>query len=187
MEERQVTPKQIEEAIKQLQCYDDLKTAYGRFGPPDAAEDEFRRMRRDLPREPIDIHVSAGGSRGRRRRHHRAAFAFLRLTRPRSLPDRGGDRSRRGAADRLGNRYLEGRRSMTTAPMWRLAGGRTPEPIPDTAMCFAFIRAVYAWAARHSGAGRRMVIPTGEVDGEELKRVVLALTAARNEESGGKQ
>jgi len=65
-----------------------------------------------------------------------------------------------------------------TSPMWRLAGSRAPEPMPDTALAHAFVVAVYAWAARHSGVGRRMIIPSGVVDGEELKRVILALTSA---------
>ncbi|MGO9419400.1 hypothetical protein [Roseiarcus sp.] len=63
-----------------------------------------------------------------------------------------------------------------TAPMWRLAGSRAPEPVPNTAMSYAFIRAVCRWASRASGSQQRMTIPSGEVDAEELKRVVLALT-----------
>jgi hypothetical protein len=67
----------------------------------------------------------------------------------------------------------------TAHPMWRQASSQAPGPLPNTAMCFAFVRAVYEWAARSSGVQRRMVIPTGEVDADELRRVVLALMAAK--------
>ena len=73
---------------------------------------------------------------------------------------------------------------VTTAPMWRLASSRAVEPAPNTAFAHAFIVAVYDWAARHSGIGRRMVVPSGVVDGEELKQVILALACARTEREG---
>ncbi len=62
----------------------------------------------------------------------------------------------------------------TVAPMWRNVGRASHAPIPETAMAFAFIK-----AARESGARREMVIPTGAVDAQELKRVVIALACAR--------
>ena len=50
----------------------------------------------------------------------------------------------------------------------------------DTAMAFAFVRAVYEWASRHDGVGRRMVIPrSGEVDADELKKVIVASSSTR--------
>lgn len=73
---------------------------------------------------------------------------------------------------------------MTTASMWTLASSKAVEPTPDTAMAFAFVRAVYEWASRHSGVGRRMVIPSGEVDADELKKVIVALACARIEREG---
>jgi hypothetical protein len=67
---------------------------------------------------------------------------------------------------------------MKQPPMWKWAGSFSAEALPETAFVHAFILAICAWAARASGA-RRMAIPTGAVDADELRRVVLALMAAK--------
>ena len=49
-----------------------------------------------------------------------------------------------------------------------------------TAMADAFLKALVRWVARHGGAksgSRRIVIPTGTVDADELVRVVRAISS----------
>jgi len=65
-------------------------------------------------------------------------------------------------------------------PMWKLAGNASYEPLPNTALCDAFMAAIMDWYAREAGA-RRVVLPSGTVDASELRKVVCALVCARGE------
>jgi hypothetical protein len=68
---------------------------------------------------------------------------------------------------------------MRQPSMWKWANSSVGEPVPNTAFAHAFVVAIREWAARQSGFQRRMIIPTGNVEAEELRRVVLALMAAK--------
>jgi hypothetical protein len=63
-------------------------------------------------------------------------------------------------------------------PMWKWTNSSAGELVPDTAFAHAFILAICEWASRQCGT-RRVAIPTGTVDADELRRVVLALMAAK--------
>ena len=69
---------------------------------------------------------------------------------------------------------------MTAAPsMWKWTSSSAGELVPNTAFAHAFIVAICEWAARECGASRQVAIPTGAVSANELRRVVLALMAAK--------
>jgi hypothetical protein len=53
------------------------------------------------------------------------------------------------------------------------------QPMPSTALADAFLRTLMAWAARQHGG--RVTLPSGNVDGGELVRVVLALLRAQSD------
>ncbi len=67
-----------------------------------------------------------------------------------------------------------------TASVWKRIGDRHELAMPDTAIAHAFLIAICEWAARENGA-RQVMLPTGEVDGAELCKVVVALACARRE------
>jgi hypothetical protein len=48
---------------------------------------------------------------------------------------------------------------------------------PNTAMASAFPRALMHWASRRANDETKIVVPTGVVTSEELRRVVCALIA----------
>jgi hypothetical protein len=51
---------------------------------------------------------------------------------------------------------------------------------PKTAMAAAFLKALFAWSARHANDDNtQIVIPTGFVSLDELRQVICALLAAR--------
>ena len=52
--------------------------------------------------------------------------------------------------------------------------------MPRTAFADAFLRALLIWAARQTRGGP-IALPTGRVDGDELRRVVIALVCSRGE------
>lgn len=64
--------------------------------------------------------------------------------------------------------------------MWKWTGSCVGEPVPNTAFADAFIIAICEWAAKHAGA-RRVALPSGTVDPAELRKVVIALACARNQ------
>jgi hypothetical protein len=51
--------------------------------------------------------------------------------------------------------------------------------MPDTVMAAAFLAGVVRWAAQQSHT-KRVALPGGQVDADELRRVVVALTCARS-------
>lgn len=53
-----------------------------------------------------------------------------------------------------------------------------PAAMPDTVMASAFLVGVMRWAAKQSHT-KRLVLPTGAVDADELRKVLVALTCAR--------
>jgi hypothetical protein len=53
--------------------------------------------------------------------------------------------------------------------------------MPPTLMAYRFLEAVCRPAARQCGS-REVVLPSGRVDSNELKKVVLALAIARAEQ-----
>lgn len=55
-------------------------------------------------------------------------------------------------------------------------------PMPDTVMAHAFVRAIFQWAERQN-PGRRVTLPSGSVDGDELRQVVCALACSRSKGS----
>jgi hypothetical protein len=57
--------------------------------------------------------------------------------------------------------------------------GAAAAPMPDTIMASAFLIAVLQWAQRQRRGSKRMTIPSGVVDADELRQVVVALTCAR--------
>lgn len=66
---------------------------------------------------------------------------------------------------------------MTAHPLASWTSSSAREAMPDTVMARAFLAAVMAWAGRESHA-RRATLPTGAVDADELRRVVIALACA---------
>jgi hypothetical protein len=48
---------------------------------------------------------------------------------------------------------------------------------PNTAMASAFLKALMHWASRRANDETKIVVPTGVVTSEELRRVVCALIA----------
>ena len=51
--------------------------------------------------------------------------------------------------------------------------------MPDTVMARAFLNAVINWA--ENNLSKRVALPTGAVDADELRQVILALVRARSE------
>ena len=52
--------------------------------------------------------------------------------------------------------------------------------VPETALADAFLRALIAWAPR-GARDRRIALPAGTFDPDELRPVVVALVCARAE------
>jgi hypothetical protein len=68
---------------------------------------------------------------------------------------------------------------MTAHPLARWSTSAAHAPMPNTALAHAFLRdAILVWARRQSG-GERLALPSGRVDGDELRRVITALVCAR--------
>lgn len=55
-------------------------------------------------------------------------------------------------------------------------------PMPDTALAHAFLAALLRWAQRQAGA-KRVMLPAGAVDADELRKVVVALVCASTTKS----
>jgi len=66
-----------------------------------------------------------------------------------------------------------------TASMWKWTSSASHDPVPDTAMACAFLLAVINWA--EPNLTKRVALPTGAVDANELRQVVMALICARGE------
>ena len=56
--------------------------------------------------------------------------------------------------------------------------------MPDTIMGHAFLRALLVWLERQAGSRDRVTLPTGRVDGDELRQVLTALICARRGQQG---
>jgi hypothetical protein len=68
---------------------------------------------------------------------------------------------------------------MTVQPLAKWTSSSSDrEAMPYTVMARAFLDACLAWAARQSGA-KTVALPTGRVDADELRQVIVALTRAR--------
>jgi len=57
--------------------------------------------------------------------------------------------------------------------------------IPETAIAHAFLKALIEWAQRADRSERRIALPSGAVDGDELRQVVVALVCARATRDAG--
>jgi hypothetical protein len=62
-----------------------------------------------------------------------------------------------------------------------------PAGLPHTALAAAFLQALQRWTLKHrDDAGTRIVIPAGTVGAPELRQVVLALLAIRQNKAARK-
>lgn len=77
-------------------------------------------------------------------------------------------------------------RVVTAQPLAKWSSSAPSQAMPSTAMARAFLVAICEWAARESHT-RRVTLPTGNVDADELRKVVVALTCARGAKSGAKK
>ena len=65
---------------------------------------------------------------------------------------------------------------MTAQP---LAKWTARSPMPNTIMASAFLNAVMRWTTRQTKA-KRMTLPSRDLDADELRRVIVALTCAQS-------
>ena len=67
---------------------------------------------------------------------------------------------------------------MTSHPLARWTGSSAAAPMPHTAMASAFLTAVLQWAVRQAHV-KQVALPSGQVDADELRKVIVALACAR--------